>query len=297
MGAAQNLQPLLIPRRASQVAQWWGTHLECRRHRRCGLDPQVGKIPWKRAWQPTPVFLPGESHGQRSLAGYSPGDCQEMDKRTKHACTLVPRHKALGSAPSSFSSVPTRARSGGHGNRLLLGPWHSQGHNQSTRMILLEIHDFWQLVYGWGGHTNNCSVSHSPALWLPLPMSLEACVHVSSGARCWGRGRWRGSAAAAAAAGKKDHYPQRPSNGCSSAGIQFMKLMSMHEQLTIALKAGLLYLHMVLNVGQTSTRETENISLCTLLFSIPRERGSQLMTTWQNHSTITPKRREWLLNV
>ena len=33
------------------------------------LDPWVGKIPWKRAWQPTPVFLPGESHGQRSLAG------------------------------------------------------------------------------------------------------------------------------------------------------------------------------------------------------------------------------------
>ena len=32
----------------------------------------VGKIPWRRAWQPTPVFLPGESHGQRTLAGYSP---------------------------------------------------------------------------------------------------------------------------------------------------------------------------------------------------------------------------------
>ena len=35
-------------------------------------DPWVGKIPWRRAWQSTPVFLPGESHGQRSLAGYSP---------------------------------------------------------------------------------------------------------------------------------------------------------------------------------------------------------------------------------
>ena len=39
---------------------------------RLGFDPWVGKIPWRRAWQPTPVFLPGESHGQRSLAGYSP---------------------------------------------------------------------------------------------------------------------------------------------------------------------------------------------------------------------------------
>ena len=45
---------------------------QCRRHKRCGFDPWVRKIPWRRAWQPTPVFLPGESHGQRSLAGYSP---------------------------------------------------------------------------------------------------------------------------------------------------------------------------------------------------------------------------------
>ena len=36
------------------------------------FDLWVRKIPWRRAWQPTPVFLPGESHGQRSLAGYSP---------------------------------------------------------------------------------------------------------------------------------------------------------------------------------------------------------------------------------
>ena len=36
------------------------------------FDPWVRKIPWRRAWQPTSVFLPGEFHGQRSLAGYSP---------------------------------------------------------------------------------------------------------------------------------------------------------------------------------------------------------------------------------
>ena len=39
---------------------------------RPGFDPCVGKIPWRRKWQPTPVFLPGESHGGRSLLGYSP---------------------------------------------------------------------------------------------------------------------------------------------------------------------------------------------------------------------------------
>ena len=43
------------------------------------VHPWVGKIPWKRAWLPTPVFLPGKYHGQRSLAGYSPWDHKELD--------------------------------------------------------------------------------------------------------------------------------------------------------------------------------------------------------------------------
>ena len=42
-------------------------------------DPQVGKIPWRRAWQPTPVYVPGESHGQRSLVGYVPQGHKELD--------------------------------------------------------------------------------------------------------------------------------------------------------------------------------------------------------------------------
>ena len=46
---------------------------------RLRFNPWVGKIPWRRAWQPTPVFLPGESHGQRSLVGYSPWGCKESD--------------------------------------------------------------------------------------------------------------------------------------------------------------------------------------------------------------------------
>ena len=45
---------------------------QCRIQKRCGFDPWVGKIPWRRVLQPTPVFLPGEFHGQRSLVGYSP---------------------------------------------------------------------------------------------------------------------------------------------------------------------------------------------------------------------------------
>ena len=45
---------------------------QCRRLKRHRFDPWVGKIFWRWAWQPTPVFLPGESHGQRNLASYSP---------------------------------------------------------------------------------------------------------------------------------------------------------------------------------------------------------------------------------
>ena len=43
------------------------------------LDPWVRKIPWRRAWQPTPVFLPGESHEQGSLKGHSPWGLKELD--------------------------------------------------------------------------------------------------------------------------------------------------------------------------------------------------------------------------
>ena len=45
---------------------------QCRKHKRLGFDPWVRKIPWRRAWQPASVFLPGKSHGQRSLVGYIP---------------------------------------------------------------------------------------------------------------------------------------------------------------------------------------------------------------------------------
>ena len=45
---------------------------KCRRCKRCRFDCWVRKIPWRRQWQPTPVFLPEKFHGQRSLVGYSP---------------------------------------------------------------------------------------------------------------------------------------------------------------------------------------------------------------------------------
>jgi len=58
------------------VAQVVKNFLQCGRP---GFDPWIEKIPWRRIWQPTPVFLPGEFHEQRSLAGYSPWGHIELD--------------------------------------------------------------------------------------------------------------------------------------------------------------------------------------------------------------------------
>ena len=54
-----------------------GSDSKCRRP---GFYPWIGKISWRRAWQPTPVFLPKESQGQRSLEGCSPQGCKESDR-------------------------------------------------------------------------------------------------------------------------------------------------------------------------------------------------------------------------
>ena len=59
---------------------------QCRKPKRCGFDPWVGKIPCRRTWQPTVVFLPRESHGQKNLMGYSQQGCteQDMTEATQH---------------------------------------------------------------------------------------------------------------------------------------------------------------------------------------------------------------------
>ena len=68
---------------------------QCRRHR---FDPWIRKIPWRMKWQPTPVFLPGKSHGQRSLMGYSPWGRMESDmteQLSTHTHTPVPERTKL----------------------------------------------------------------------------------------------------------------------------------------------------------------------------------------------------------
>ena len=60
---------------------WWlcGKESACQ-CRRCGFDPWVGNIPWRRKWQPTPGLLPGESHGQRNLVGTVHGVAKSLTR-------------------------------------------------------------------------------------------------------------------------------------------------------------------------------------------------------------------------
>ena len=66
------------------------------------LHPPVRKIPWRRTWQPTPVFLPGESHGQKNLTGYNPRGCEESDMTDRYPHTHTHTH-----THTSFYGVTT----------------------------------------------------------------------------------------------------------------------------------------------------------------------------------------------
>ena len=66
----------------SRLPWWQGgkeSAYQCRRHKGCGFDPWVGKILWRRKWQPAPVVFPVKFRGQRSLVGYSPWGSKELD--------------------------------------------------------------------------------------------------------------------------------------------------------------------------------------------------------------------------
>ena len=65
--------------------RWQRIWLQCRRPR---FDPWIGKIPWRMEWLPTPVFLPGEFHEQRSLTGYSPWGYKEWDTTDQLSVSL-----------------------------------------------------------------------------------------------------------------------------------------------------------------------------------------------------------------
>ena len=80
------------------LAQMVRSCLQCRR---CGFDSWVGKIPWRREWQPSAIFLSGKFYGQRSLVGYSPWDCKELDT-TEHTQRQHQIPQVKGSVPKTL---------------------------------------------------------------------------------------------------------------------------------------------------------------------------------------------------
>ena len=73
----------------SRFSWWLRWQRICLRCRRPGFNPWVRKIPWRREWQSTPVFLPGEFHGQRSLMGYKPGVAKSPTRLSVHTFTFT----------------------------------------------------------------------------------------------------------------------------------------------------------------------------------------------------------------
>ena len=89
-----NWQLIPLNNGAFPVAQRLRICLQCKSHRRHRFDPWVRKIPRRRTWQPTPVFLPGESHGQRSLTDHSPQGRKKSDT-TQQLSKAQPRGMCL----------------------------------------------------------------------------------------------------------------------------------------------------------------------------------------------------------
>ena len=104
---------------------------QCRRHKRCGFHPWVGKIPWRRKWQPTPVLLPGKSHGWRSLGSYS-HRVSKSQTRLSSTQTHVPS--------IVLSALPVLSL------LLLLLLLHVNAHKKPVRWVLLLS----SLFYKWG---------------------------------------------------------------------------------------------------------------------------------------------------
>ena len=152
-----------------------------------GFDPWVGKIPWRRAWQPTPVALPGEYHGQKSLVGYSPRGHQEsyatehlstVHRTVKNAvCVLFPPHQgaARGAPPSRHWLVHPPVCQLGERER----GRHQGGHGPWLRLAL-------------AGREAEGTAGIGPA-WPAAPGTCHPCVfaqRVGRGSRMLSVGPW-----------------------------------------------------------------------------------------------------------
>ena len=127
---------------------WWLNDKESICHcRRCGFDPQIEKIPWRRKWQPTAVFLPGKSHGQRSLVGYSRRVAKSRMGLSAHMCTHTHAHTHMQDSANIFSTKKNSQRQKTNFNfiilelNLFLGKIHFPPQLQNYILYLGQIND------------------------------------------------------------------------------------------------------------------------------------------------------------
>ena len=132
----------------------------CRRH---GFNLWIGKISWRRKWKPSPVFLPRESHGKRSLAGYSPWGCKKLDT-TECLSTHPPQTFQAPIFLKAFTfSVPT--------------PRH-----YFYRQLLAICHTSFRCFLNFNCHfskipPNTLTKTVVPSLVTPFPFSYLLCPH------------------------------------------------------------------------------------------------------------------------
>ena len=177
---------------------------------RRGFDPWVGKIPWRRAWGPTAVFLPGESHTQWSLAGHNPGVMKNRTRLSELARSVMKRtteNEVNGIyswtwAHLSFRrGVSERGASGSSGVDLVwtfLPQLPSMPHGPFANVF------FWEWVMGWLS-LNVCASSTFSDPHFPVPQykaTFQARPALVADGYCfyrylwgwlWGRTPWPGS--------------------------------------------------------------------------------------------------------
>ena len=119
--------------------------LQCREP---GFDPWAGKIPWKRKWEPTPIFLPGKSHRQRSLEGYSPWGSQRVGHNLANLVTKQQQNTgAEGSMTCPKTHTTSRYRAGVRLElRFLSSNSNFRGCKMKTDKITCLVHLGYQLL-------------------------------------------------------------------------------------------------------------------------------------------------------
>ena len=115
---------------------------QCSRRKRCRFDPWARKIPWRRAWQPTPVFLPRESHVQRSLAAFSAQGCRVRYDWSDLACAHTDTHTCRDSESIVYSGWSVAPAWVHVGDRIRKPVWQLMWQHDKERVSSVSVRNW-----------------------------------------------------------------------------------------------------------------------------------------------------------